>query len=438
MPRAKLKMANNQDPYLQKTSVENLFLHEFLPTAPGEYVKVYLFGLMYAQSNMDLDVAKLARIMKLSEEDILEAWGYWAKKGLLKLSHSNNNTEYQIEYVSLIENLYSKANKVETSATVSSQQTIQSSDDKEDPVARVVNMEIKAIFAKYETLTGRMLSAEDARKIGSTINTYNILPDIMSYAVDYCAAEERDSINQIIRTAINWAKEGCKNLAEVKEYIDKHSKRNSYYNVVFREMGFNRLPNPPDREMMDRWFDEMGYSIKEVLDACRKTAGMREPSLKYVNKVLENQKLEQGGINPSKQASNSETAVVSKKVLKEYYDYIKAEAEKEQRSRISKLSKEIPELKELFELENKINIEIMTMTYGSGNSEHRKSLREQRKQIDIDKRLLLQENGYSEDYLDRNYKCKLCKDTGMTDDGRICSCSKARAKEALEWNKTRQ
>lgn len=437
MPKAQLRMANIQDPYLQKTSVENLFLHEFLPTAPGEYVKVYLFGLMYAQNNMELDVAKLARIMKLSEADVLEAWGYWAKKGLLKLSHSNDNTEYQIEYVSLIENLYSKARKPETVAPMP-QMKQESSGEIEDPVAKVVNMEIQAIFAKFENLTGKMLSAEDARKIGSAINTYNILPDIMSYAVDYCVEGERASVNQIIRTAVNWAKEGCTNLAEVKEYIDKNSKRNSYYNAVFREMGFSRLPNPPDREMMDRWFDELGYSIKEVLDACGKTAGLREPTLKYVNKILENQKLEQGGINPREEGVNPESAVVSKKVLKEYYDYIRGEAEKSQRARISKLSKEIPDLKELYELENKINIDLMTMTFGEGNSEYRQSLKAQRKQIENDRKTLLVENGYSEDYLDRKYRCDLCKDTGMTDDGRICSCSEARAQEALEWNKTRK
>lgn len=436
MPKAQLRISNNKDPYLQRTSVENLFLREFLPTAPGEYVKVYLFGLMYAQSNMELDVDKLARIMKISSEDVLEAWGYWAKKGLLKISHSNDNTEYQIEYVSLIEKLYGKTNESSTNTAETTRHAAESESD--DPVARVVNMEIQAIFAKYENLTGRMLSAEDARKIGSTINTYKILPDIMSFAVDYCVSEDRTSINQIIRTAENWAKEGCTNIAEVKEYIDKHSKRNSYYNVIFKEMGFNRLPNPPDRELMDRWFDEMGYSIKEVLDACRKTAGMRDPSLRYVNKILENIKLEQGGINPYKQNEKTENAVVSKKVLKEYYEYIKTESEREQRNRISRLSREIPELKEIYELENKINIEIMTMTFGSGNSEHRKNLKEQRKQIEIDKKRLLQENGYSEDYLDRKYKCSLCKDTGMTDEGKVCSCSEARAKEALEWNKTRQ
>lgn len=446
MSTALLREAKKMDPYLQKTEVENLFVYEFLPTAPGEYVKVYIFGLMYAQNGLEMDVSKLSRIMKIAEEDILAAWGYWAKKGLLKVSHNNDNTEYEIEYISLMEMLYTKGQKEssEAASIVGDAEIATENTPKEDAISKVVNLEIQAIFSKYESLTGKMLSAEDARNIGDAITTYSILPDIMSYAVEYCVAEDRASVNQIIRTAIYWVKEGCQNLADVKKYIDKHSKRNSYYNMIFKEMGFSRLPNPADRELMDRWFDEMGYNIKEVIESCKKTAGLREPSLKYVNKILENKKLEQGGINvfkfsqpPGIQVETENKASVSKKVLKEYYEHIRKESENEQRIHHEKICQEIFDIHELLEREKKINSEMLSLNFGSGNPEAKQVLREQRRQIDREKRALLLQNGYDADYLDRKYRCKLCKDTGMTDEGKVCSCTKRRAEEALEWNKTR-
>lgn len=442
MPRAILKTTKVKDLYLQKTEVENLFVYEFLPSAPGEYVKVYIFGLMYAQNGLEMDVSKLSRIMKIAEEDILAAWGYWAKRGLLKIWHNNDNTEYEIEYLSLMEGLYGKTAKSESTETNSESGGFYVETGEEDPISKVVNMEIQAIFAKYESMTGRMLSAEDARKIGEAIKTYSILPDIMSFSVEYCISQEKPAVSQIIRTAISWAKEGCHNLAEVKEYLDKHSERINNYNAIFRQMGFNRLPNPPDREMMDRWFDEMGYTIKEILEACKKAAGLREPSLKYVDKVLENKRLEQGGIDTRKNTlanidSSNNEAVVSKKVLKEYYDYVRSESEKEFREHQEHIYKEIAEIRELMDLENRINSEMMSLNLGSGNAEHKQELREQRKELEREKRSLLVRNGYSEDYLDRKYKCYLCKDTGLTDEGKVCSCTKERAKEALEWNKTR-
>lgn len=443
MPRAHLRLQNNKDPYLQKTQVENLFIYEFMPSAPGEYVKVYLFGLMYAQNDMEMDMARVARVFRLEESEVIQAWEYWARRGLVNLSFSEDGQEYEIEYLSQIELMYAKApTPVETAPT---QPTYEDSED--NPVAKMVNLEIQAIFTKYEEITGRMLSSDDAKRIGRSIKTYGILPDIMSYAVDYCASEDRASVSNILRTAENWVKDGCNNLADVKEYIDKHSKRNSYYNYIFKEMGWKRLPSPADREMMDRWFDELGYTLKDVLIACKLTAGLRDPSLRYVDKVLENKKLEAGGINTRRtmqvpavgnDTDNKEPrARVSRKVLKEFYEYIRAEAEKEQDAHIDEVCRDVVDMRGIFDLENNLNNELLSLGFSVESRSKRQLIKEQRQVLEEDKKELLRENGYSEDYLDRKYRCKACKDTGYTDDGRICSCSVARAEEAYIWNQKR-
>ncbi|MBQ0040468.1 MAG: DnaD domain protein [Clostridiales bacterium] len=441
MPRANLKLSKRDDLYLQDTRVENLFISEYLPSAPEGYIKVYLFGLMYAQNNMSLDTAKLSRVLRISEDDLLQALKYWASAGLVKFEKSVDDSEYNITYVSQIELMY--ANNLQNNNTQQPENVPDSAEETEDEaVAKVVNMEVNALLRKYEELTGRLLSSEDSWKIHETIKTYDILPDVMSYAMDFCISEDRLSINQIVKTAVTWAKEGCHNLVDVKEYIDKHSKRNQHYKMVFHEMGWNRMPAPGDCEMMDRWFDELGYSIKEVLDACRAAAGLRDPSLKYVNKVLENKKLQAGGINTAPQrvsyglqASTSDRpqAMVSKKVLKDYYDYIRLEGEKQQDARIDEVCSKIVEIRDLFDQENELNRNFMAMTLSAGR-EQKDVLRNKRRELENEKQSLLVEHGYSKDYLERRYRCDVCKDTGITNDGRICACSEARAKEAYKWN----
>ena len=37
-----------RDIYLLTTEVENIFINEYMPQAPGDYVKVYLYGLLYS------------------------------------------------------------------------------------------------------------------------------------------------------------------------------------------------------------------------------------------------------------------------------------------------------------------------------------------------------------------------------------------------------
>lgn len=445
MPKARLKVQNIKDLYLQRTMVENLFVSEFMPSAPGEYVKVYLFGLMYAQNDMEMDVRKLARVFQLEEVEIIQAWEYWSRRGLMNFCFLPDEQEYEIEYLSQIDALYGKTSE---RASIADSSPIEAQETSDNPITQMINIEIQAIFKKYEDLTGRMLSSEDAKRMGMSIKTYNILPDVMSYAVDYCVSEDRPSISNILRTAEGWVKEGCKNLADVKEYLDKHSKRNSYYNYIFKEMGWKRLPSPADREMMDRWFDELGYTLKDVLNACRMTAGLRDPSLRYVDKVLENKKLEAGGINTraarptgAYQERSTEPskpkAMVSKKVLKEYYDYIRMESDKAQDAHIDEVCEKVMEMRGLFDLENELNNELLSIGFSPEGRSRRKLIREQRQTLEEDKKRLLRENGYSEDYLDKKYRCNACKDTGFTDDGRVCSCSVERAEEAYKWNQNR-
>ena len=47
--------AKVKDFYLLTTDVENIFINEYLPAASGDYVKVYLYGLLYAQTGTSSD-----------------------------------------------------------------------------------------------------------------------------------------------------------------------------------------------------------------------------------------------------------------------------------------------------------------------------------------------------------------------------------------------
>ena len=213
-------------------------------------------------------------------------------------------------------------------------------------------------------------------------------------------------------------------------------------------MGFSRLPNPTDREIMDKWFDEMGCSLAEVLDACKAAGGMREPHLRYVNKVIENRILEKGGVNtraeqagktvsrdaPLTQApASEESAKVSRKVLRDYYEHIRKVDESRYKARVAEVTGKVSAIKDIFSEETQINSVVITMKPGPESREKRQRMRDKRQELADRKRQLLAENGYPEDYLDKKYRCSICRDTGYTDEGRVCTCAKERAEEAYRW-----
>ena len=84
MAKTKLTLDKKRDIFLHTTKVENLFISEYLPDAPGEYIKVYLFGLMYAQYEVEPNRQELAKLLGISTNEVEEAWISWDSKGLVK------------------------------------------------------------------------------------------------------------------------------------------------------------------------------------------------------------------------------------------------------------------------------------------------------------------------------------------------------------------
>lgn len=467
MPKVKLSLEERKDIFLYTTTIENLFINEYLPAAPGDYVKVFLFGLMYAQFNQAMDSRRVARSLGLTEDETEEAWIYWESQGLVKLSSEvSEEGEFvrRIEFVRQIDLLYGKTSVSSGPAAAAAEaaETAEAAAVTDADVAdgesysvddaeyegllanRLIDKRLRRIYRKYQEVTGRTISRRETEKIADAIKVYGIEPEIFDFSIDYCADLEKYSIDYIFKVALRWTEEGCRTVEEARMLLDKHSLRNSWYTQVFRALGFNRIPAPADREIMDRWFDEMKCSIGEVLDACNASGGMREPNLRYVNRVLENRILEKGGINTRLQKSGGDTeekkmapddggSPVSKKVLSDYYEYLRSEEEKSRAARIEEVRQKIPEMKNVFTKENEINRRMLSLRPGNESLDMRQILRLERHELELTKKALLEGNGFPADYLVRRYRCGICKDTGYTDEGMVCSCCRERAQEAFEW-----
>lgn len=465
MAKTKLRIAERGDIFLDTTRVENLFINEFLPDAPGDYVKVYLLALMYAKYEEEIDSSIMARMLGMEEFDVEEAWDYWEARGLVKRSKDGTT----IEFIRMVERLYGKnAVRSQQESLVATEPETEEDDGTEDnfddeevdtfydfdstdnaepepekkPVRKktaaeeriMVSEQLRQIFARFQEVTGRTISRRETDKLTDAINVYGVKPEVLFYAIDYCAELDKDSVDYIFNVALRWKEEGCENMEAVKALIEKDSERNKAYREIFKAVGFNRLTTPADREIMNRWFDEMGFSLDEVLDACKATGGIREPSLRYVNKILENKMLEKGGVKTDSPGSSSEgEAKVSRKVLREYFEHIRGEEERAYTERIREASSRIPGMTELLDRESELNREAMSLMIG-GSSEDRARTREERNNIAETKKSLLASEGYPADYLEKRYRCNICKDSGYTDEGTVCTCCRARADEAYLWN----
>lgn len=439
----KLRREEKRNILLYNTIVDNLFINDMLPLAPGEYVKIYIFGLMYAEQNEEISPAKMASILGVREDVIDKAWVYWEKQGVVKRSFrtpSGEDEDYDVIFLNTIEKLcrfgavcggaaemHGDADAGRTDFAMAGSDAY-TDREKDDAAA------LRSIYDALEEAGGRTLSGSDMEMAADALGTYGITPEIYSYAIKYCADREKYNVKYITKVALHWKEEGCTTEAEARSYLEKGAERQDQYRRIFREMGFNRGVSDPDRELMAKWFDEYGFSIKEILQACRLTAGMREPSLRYVNKVLENKYRDRGG-DPNAGAGGKRT--VSKRVLSEYLDFIRGKEASDLKKRREEVLANIPIMNEVLRREKELSRAIINFDFTDRGKKDRKRSRAEMRKLGERKKEILRQNGYAEDYTEVRYMCPICKDTGVKDDGRICECVADRTEEAYTWNQKR-
>ena len=82
-----------RDFYLLTTDVENIFINEYMPTSPGDFVKIYLYGLLYSQNDAEMSFEQMSRQLGVSRSRIEDAWLYWEKMGVIERIPSQSKTE---------------------------------------------------------------------------------------------------------------------------------------------------------------------------------------------------------------------------------------------------------------------------------------------------------------------------------------------------------
>lgn len=415
-----------KDYYLLDTGVENIFINEYMLSAPGDYVKVYLFAFMYAGLGEAMDNATIARQTGISEDEVRKAWVYWEKMGVIRRHRKNteDNQDYQVEFLSLKKLLYGKKRNEQKKETQEA--------EKNNTKVLLSDKNIQGMYKSIERITGRILSGSEMMEILSWINDYDAAPEVIVYAYSYCKAKEKDNIRYVAAVVKRWTEEGLHDVLAVEEYFKEADQRHQKYKRIYRALGFARNATEEETRIMDRWFDEMEFSLDKVLEACGKTSGIPNPNINYVNKILTNWYEEKTG-----KSAGGAGKPISASIVQKYYGYLRKKEEEEAEARKREVYQKIPEIRDVEEEMNsyRMNISKVYLSGRADKAEEVKKLQKRIEDLNRERAVLLTDNDFELDYMDVHYKCKLCKDTGTNDEGGRCECYVLRAKEAELWNK---
>jgi len=295
------------------TQVSNTFIDEYMPSANGTYVKVYLTLLrLINKCHFNVSLCDIADVLELTEKDVARALKYWEKHQLLAITRSSSGEICDIAFNTPAKNNPLVASNESASATDDTFKTLCNTASVKDKPA-----EAGAFTSNTETESPNMrktYSASEIAEISSNekfIWTVNILEqymqrtltptdielvvflfdslhfsfDLIFFLYEYCIGKGKKNSKYIQAVAINWADSGVDSVEKAENYLALYDSR---YMEIMRVFGINQAPAPIQKRYIDTWFS-LGFDAAIIKEACNRTIlKVNEPNFKYANGILEN------------------------------------------------------------------------------------------------------------------------------------------------------
>lgn len=324
------------------TQISNIFIDEYMPSANGTYVKVYITLIrMLTGGSILASLEAIADVLEIMETDVVRALTYWEKQGLLAIRRDSStgaiadvymtspksSTASNINICFSTNNSLTDAIKTEpvkadafnagainagtantgafTASAVNANAInadISNADtNKTDKLANTINTntvkasnksngnnsnpeEFKWLVNIVEQYMEHPLSPSDVELVDYIYNTLHFSTDLILYLYEYCVGKNKTNVKYIQTVAINWANDGIETVERAKQ---NNAGYDTEYIEIMRAFGFNKTPAPIQKQYIDSWLS-LGFSIDMIKEAANRTLlKIYEPNFNYANGIIE-------------------------------------------------------------------------------------------------------------------------------------------------------
>ena len=247
------------------TTLENLFISEYMPSADGDYVKVYLSALYHIQQHDEgFSLNEMSQELGLPQSRVEAALRYWERRSLISRvsdqppmyrffhlgQHMLTGQDSQggdRDYIDFSEAVY---------ALFGSKRKVRPSE----------------IATAYEWVTELDLPREVVMML------LNYCMDIRGASFTFKAAE---------KIAVAMKEDNVRTSEEAESYLSHSKQAHEGAKAVLRRFSMRRLPTQDELDLYRKWTGNWGFTREDVLTACTETVKASNPSFGYLNGILE-------------------------------------------------------------------------------------------------------------------------------------------------------
>lgn len=214
------------------TTLDNVFITQYLPDAPIRCVEVYIYGLYLAGCNGEGNsIETMIRTLSLTADDILNAYLYWEELGIVMIL---NKSPLEITYMPL-----------------RSQQS----------VLKKIKPSKYTTFNKHlqQVISQRMITPNEYNEyylfLESSLFEPEALIEVAKFCVNYKGSDI--SCNYILTVARNLSANGCNLAKSVEERLSSIPRNNDDILYIFKALNIKRKPEYNDRQLYQKWTCDM-------------------------------------------------------------------------------------------------------------------------------------------------------------------------------------
>ncbi len=282
---------------LEKSFIQNEFIQ-----APPIYSVIYIYLLNKTKNNtVRVNLSKIEDEINISVAEIFNCLKYFDRKQLLSVNtelsgdtvivFGKNKEIYNIKENQLESKRYDEGIKEERDILNNSEKNYKKNYKiSEIKDVMISNEEISELFSYVEEVTGQLLNGNDLSIVYSFYDYYKLPVDVIHFMIAYCVNNNKRNLKYIEKVAMDWSKNGIKNLDDADRFLTNYNKE---YKQILDALGVKSGVVEANKEIMDKWLIKERMPVNLIIEACKKTVLQTGgSSLKYVESILEGWKKE--------------------------------------------------------------------------------------------------------------------------------------------------
>ncbi len=269
---------------------------KYIKIAGGSSIKVLLFFLRHNGEQVSDEI--IANALSMNCEDVNDALSFWRQVGLL--DESDGSFAPATAPMSVLQETGSIIDTPVASVSVTKEQAdfaaikaaaLRSPEFTPAQIAGAVKSDEKMdfLFKTCETLYGRPLKHTEQNALITITEHIGLPTEVTLMLVDYCFSINKATPAFLKESAMNWMENGITDLASAERHISMLQSRYSAENSVKSIFGINRALSQKEKDFIDLWYNEWGFSsdmVKIAYDINVNAKG--KFAFPYINKILEN------------------------------------------------------------------------------------------------------------------------------------------------------